>query len=130
MSDIIVPHINPRQLAKWKRRFPLHYDYVVQAFADDAQHRRGRRDLDFVLACNKRAISALVEIYDIYCLNEAERKRIRDSFRKIMARHDGRLAPYYDELHRAMRSRLREHKIMVRWGLDAPDEPRRNARHV
>ena len=126
MSDIILPLIPPRQLAKWRRRFPLHYDFVVQAFADDAQHKRGRCDLDFVLASNERAITGLVQIYDLCCLNEAERKRIRDSFRKIMARHDGRLAPYYRELHAAIRSRLREHKLMVRWGLGPPDEPRRS----
>jgi len=122
MSDII-PMIHPHQLAKWQRRFPFHYDCFVQAVADDAQQRRGRRDLDFVLACNRRAIQLMVEVYDLYC-HESERKRLRESFRKIVARHGGRLAPYYHELHRTMRSRLSEHELMVRVGLDPPDEAR------
>jgi hypothetical protein len=113
--------IHPHQLTKYQRRFPLFYDFVVQALADDRECKRGNRDLEFVLATNRHAIDALVLIYDLYCHDEAERKRVRSSFRKIVARHDGRLAPYYHELHSAIRSRLHEHKMMVRWGLDAPD---------
>jgi hypothetical protein len=116
--------MHPHELTKYQRRFPLHYHYVVQALADDREWKRGRRDLDFVIASNKRVIKALVEIYDLCCLDEAERKRIRETFRKLTARQGGRLAPYYDELHRTMRSRLREHKLMVRCGLDRPDETR------
>ena len=126
MSDI-VPMIPPHQLAKLQRRFPLHYPDFVQALADYAEARRGRCDLEFVLACNRRAINTLVEIYDMCCLDEYERRRLRESFRRIVARHAGRLAPYYDQLHRTMRSRLYEHEMMVRCGLDPPDEPRRDA---
>ena len=122
MHDI-VPMIHPHQLASWQRRFPFCYPDVVQAHADHAEWKRGRCDLDFVLACNKRAITTLVEVYDLYC-NDAERKRLRNSFRKIVARHGGRLAPYYDELHRSIRSRLSEHDLMVKHGLDPADEPR------
>jgi hypothetical protein len=114
--------IHPHQLAKLKARFKLHYHDVVQAISDYAEARRGRDDLEFVLACNRRAITTLVEIYDMSCLDEWERKRLRDSFRRIVARQGGRLAPYYHELHRTMRSRLYEHEMMVRCGLDAPDE--------
>jgi len=126
MNDII-PMIHPHQLAKMKARFKLNYPDFIQMVADDAQQRRGRCDLEFVLACNRRAIQTLVEIYDMSCLDEYERKRLRDSFRRIVARHGGRLAPYYNELHRTMRSRLYEHEMMVRCGLDPPDEPRRKA---
>jgi hypothetical protein len=122
MHDII-PMVPPHQLASWQRRFPFHYDDFVQMVADDAQAKRGRCDLEFVLECNKRAITTLVEVYDLYC-NDAERKRLRNSFRKIVARHGGRLAPYYDELHRSIRSRLSEHDLMVKHGLDPADEPR------
>jgi hypothetical protein len=123
MSDI-VPMIHPHQLAKVKARFKLHYPDFIQMVADDAQARRGRRDLEFVLACNRRAIQTLVEIYDMSCLDEWERKRLRQSFRRIVARQGGRLAPYYHELHTAIRSRLYEHDMMVRHGLDPADEPR------
>jgi hypothetical protein len=75
------------------------------------------------LACNRRAINLLVEVYDLYC-HEGERKRLRESFRRIVARNGGRLAPYYDQLYRTMRSRLSEHELMVRVGLDPPDEQR------
>jgi hypothetical protein len=122
MHDI-VPMIHPHQLASWQRRFPFCYPDVVQAHADHAEYKRGRCDLDFVLAANKRAIYALVEIYDLYS-HDNERKRLRDSFRRIVARNGGRLAPYYDDLHRAIRSRLNEHDMMVRHGLDPADEPR------
>jgi hypothetical protein len=54
--------IHPHQLAKWQRRFPFHYDCFVQLVADDAQQRRGRNDLEFVLACNRRAIQLMVEV--------------------------------------------------------------------
>jgi hypothetical protein len=126
MSDI-VPMIHPHQLAKIKARFKLHYPDYVQMLADCAEWERGRCDLEFVLECNKRAICTLVEIYDMSCLDEWERKRLRQSFRRIVARQGGRLAPYYNELHRTMRSRLKEHDLMVRCGLDPPDEPRSNA---
>ena len=123
MSDI-VPMIHPHQLAKYQRRFPLFYDFVIQALDHDREWKRGRRDLEFVLATNKHAIDALVCVYDLCCRDEVERKRVRNSFRRIVARHGGRLAPYYDDLHRAIRSRLREHEMMVRHGLDPADEPR------
>jgi hypothetical protein len=123
MTDIIVPLINPRQLTTWKRRFTFCYPDIVQAHADYAEWKRGRCDLDFVVAANERAISALVEIYDMYA-HDTERKRLRNSFRKIVARHGGRLAPYYDDLHASIRSRLKEHDLMVRHGLDPADEPR------
>jgi hypothetical protein len=119
----VVPMIHPYTLASWQRRFTFCYPDVVQAHADLAEWKRGRCDLDFVLAANKRAIYALVEIYDLYS-HDWQRKRIRNSFRKIVARHGGRLAPYYDDLHRTIQSRLREHEMMVRCGLDPADEPR------
>jgi hypothetical protein len=122
MTDVL-PLIHPHQLAKIKARFKLNYPDFIQMVADDAQQRRGRNDLEFVLACNRRAIRTLVEIYDMSCLDEYERKRLRQSFRRIVARKGGRLAPYYRELHRTMRSRLYEHEMMVRCGLDPPDEP-------
>jgi hypothetical protein len=66
----------------------------------------------------------MVELYDFQC-HEDERRRLRQSFRRIVARHGGRLAPYYNDLHRLIRSRLSEHEMMVRQGLDPPDEPMR-----
>lgn|SRR5215469_1466177 len=122
----VIPLIPPHTLASWQRRFQFCYSDVVQAHADFSEAKRGRCDLDFVLAANKRAISALVEIYDLYS-HDAERKRLRRSFRKIVARHGGRLAPYYTELHRLIRSRLYEHNMMVRCGLDPEDEPEKQS---
>ena len=79
MSDI-VPMIHPHQLASWQRRFKFCYSDVVQAHADQAEWKRGRCDLDFVIAANKRAIYALVEIYDLYS-HDNERKPLRTKSR-------------------------------------------------
>lgn len=122
MAEIImIDDARRRSVAKW-----LHNHLCDQVVADYADIKLGRRDLHFVVEANRRAIDLMVLLYDI-CANDDERKTIRDSFRQIMRRHSGRLAPYYDELHAPMRTRLREHKMYVRCGLDAPDEPRRRA---
>ena len=113
-------------LAKWRAALPLHYQLGVRVVANYAEIKLGRRDLDFVVEANRRAIDLMVLLYDL-CANDDERKDIRQRFRQIMRRHKGRLAPYYPALHAPTRTRLREHKQFVRWGLDPPDEPRRKA---
>jgi hypothetical protein len=37
------------------------------------------------------------------------------------SRRYGRLFPWWGELHEGFRTRLREHREFVRWGLDPPD---------
>jgi hypothetical protein len=115
-------------VAKWKAALPLHYQLGVQAVADYAEYQAGRRDLDFVVEANRRAVDTMVLLYDL-CANDDERKLIRNCFREIMAQPKGRLAPYYPQLHASIRTRLREHKMYARCGLDPPDEPRGRRAH-
>jgi hypothetical protein len=100
----------------------------MRTLDDYIAYKRGRRDLDFIVAASDRAIEGLCSLYDIAATPD-ERKMMRGIFREIMTRERrGRLAPFCDELHLPLRIRLREHKMYVRCGLDPPDEPRRKSR--
>jgi hypothetical protein len=117
--------ITPEKLQRWHQT--LFYSAIERSTFDFCEHVSGRRDLAFVLEANRRAIRTMIELYDLAC-NEDERKRMRASFRLLMSRRKGRLAPWWDELHFGIRVRLREHREYVRWGLDPPDEPRKRRR--
>jgi hypothetical protein len=106
-------------IAKWKAAMPLTYQLGVRSLYDYIEFKRGRRDFDFIVEATWREIEGLVVLYDIVA-NEAERKRMRKSFREIMTRR-----PIFLELYEPIRTRLREHKMFVKCGLDPPDEPRR-----
>jgi hypothetical protein len=106
-------------IAKWKAAMPLTYQLGVHSLYDYIEFKRGRRDFDFIVEAIWHEIKGLVVLYDIVA-NEAERKRMRKSFREIMTRR-----PIFLELYEPIRQRLREHKMFVRCGLDPPDEPRR-----
>ena len=111
-------------LARWKEALPLLHGNIVRTIADAKEYINGRRDLDFLVAAETRAIEGLVALYDL-AADEDGRKVMRKEFRKIMKRHRGRLAPYYPELHAPLRTRLREHKMFVICGLDPPDPDER-----
>jgi len=111
-------------LARWKEALPLLHGNIERTIADAKEYINGRRDLDFLVAAESRAIDGMVALYDL-AADEDGRKVMRKEFRKIMKRHRGRLAPYYPELHAPLRTRLREHKMFVICGLDPPDPDER-----
>jgi hypothetical protein len=121
----ILSLITPEKLQPWHQT--LFYGQIEASAFDYCEFVTGRRDLPFVLEANRRAIGTMVMLYDL-AANEGERKKIRASFRLLMARRKGRLTPWWDELHSVVRMRLREHRECVRWGLDPPDEPRKRRR--
>jgi hypothetical protein len=116
-----------QRIANWKAALPLHHWSVVRSVDDYIAYKLGRRDLDFVIEAERRAIEGLIVLYDLVATDD-EKKDMRKVFRDIMSRRRG-LAPFCDELYAPLRTRLREHKMYVRCGLDPPDEPRgkRNA---
>jgi hypothetical protein len=111
-------------LARWKEALPLLHGNIERTIADAKEYINGRRDLDFLVAAESRAIDGMVALYDL-AADEDYRKVMRKEFRQIMKRHRGRLAPYYPELHAPLRTRLREHKMFVICGLDPPDPDER-----
>jgi hypothetical protein len=61
------------RVMKWKAALPLHYRSGVRAVHDYAEYLSGRRDRDFIVAANNRAIDAMISIYDICCDEEMKR---------------------------------------------------------
>jgi hypothetical protein len=115
----IIPLAWLREVARWKAAMPLTYQLGVRSLRDYIEIKRGRRDFDFIVETTWREIEGLVVLYDIVA-NEAERKRMRKSFREIMTRQ-----PIFLELYEPIRTRLREHKMYVICGLDPPDPDER-----
>jgi hypothetical protein len=132
MSDLADLKLIPAQLHRCHERYPLQYSSIAQMTFDWLDYGLGRRDLAFVLEMNRRGLQTMCEIYDL-CASEDQRREMRRSFRTIMSnrsRRYGRLFPWWGELHAGIRTRLREHREFVRWGLDPPDEPRRGRRAI
>jgi hypothetical protein len=125
-SIVLPPADEPIEetLARWEAALPLHHGNIERTIADAIQYIHGRRDLNFLVAAEQHAIEGMVVLYDLVA-DHHYRKVMRKEFRKMMKRHRGRLAPYYPELHTPLRTRLREHKMFVLCGLDAPDPDER-----
>jgi hypothetical protein len=112
-----LPEFLDQTIANWKAKMPLTYHVNVRSLFNHIEYKRGRRDFNFIFEAMERAIEGLVVLYDLVA-NDEERKVMREAFREIMARYDATPYPY---LLAPIRTRLREHKMYVIFGLDPPD---------
>jgi hypothetical protein len=118
-EPIIVSNISPERLAKWKRRYPIHWDTVVRVFDDGAVIQRGGASPEFVREACYRIWDLFLSMYDLACPTERDKQRMRRRFRQLLAER-----PQIDWMFPHFRQRLDEHAMFVKHGMEEldPDE--------
>jgi hypothetical protein len=112
-------YIEPERLARWKRRYPIHWKHCIEAMKDGVVIERGEADPAFVHKACLRAWELLLSMYDLACPTERHRQKMRRGFRLMLAEF-----PQIDAMFPHFRQRLNEHDQWVKFGMDEldPDE--------
>ena len=115
-----IPH---ERLAKWKKRYPIHWREILEMLIADEVLQRGGADPKLSLLACYETWELMLGIYDLASPTERIKQVWRRKFRELLAEH-----PCIDEMFPAFRWRLNEHERWVKQGLDAldPDERRLN----
>jgi len=118
MNEPII-YVEPERLAKWKRKFPIHWRTAIEAMKDDVVIQRGDADPAFVRKACLRTWGLMLSMYDLACPTERHRQKMRRGFRRLLAEF-----PFIDTMFPDFRQRLNEHDQWVKFGMDEldPDE--------
>jgi hypothetical protein len=118
-QPIIVVNISPERLAKWKRRYPIHWRWILDMLEADEIIQRGGAHPRFTLLACYRTWELMLSMYDLACPTERDRQDWRRRFRLLLAEH-----PILEKVFPAFRWRLNEHDNWVKYGMDEldPDE--------
>ena len=118
MSEPII-YVSPEKLARWKRKFPIHWQRGLKVIGDNAIIRSGKASPAFVHEACLRAWDTLLSMYDLACPTERHRQKMRRGFRLMLAEF-----PIIETLYPHFRQRLGEHDMFVKQGLEPldPDE--------
>ena len=112
-------HITPEKLARWKRKYPIHWQPFLELLEADAIIKRGDASPEFVRKACYRTWKLFLSMYDLACRTEKDRQGMRRRFRQLLAE-----CPQTDRYFPHFRQRLNEHKMFVKHGLEPldPDE--------
>jgi hypothetical protein len=118
MDDPII-YIEPERLAKWKRRYPIHWRWILDMLEADEIIQRGGAHPGFIRLACYRTWELFLSMYDLACRTEKDRQGMRRRFRQLLAE-----CPQTDRYFPHFRQRLNEHKMFVKHGLEPldPDE--------
>ena len=118
MPDPII-YFSPDQLARFKRRYPIHWREILNMIEADAIIQRGGAHPKFVVMSCYRIWELMLGIYDMASPTERHRQGWRRSFREMLAKD-----PNLEKMFPAFRWRLQEHDGWVKYGFDEldPDE--------
>ena len=125
MDDPII-YFSPDQLARFKKRYPIHWREILNMIEADAIIKRGAAHPRFtVLACY-RLWEMMLGLYDMASPTERHKQGLRRHFREMLAED-----PNLEKMFPAFRWRLNEHDQWVKHGFDEldPDEIERG-RHA
>ena len=112
-------YISPERLAKWKRRYPIHWQSYLEMLEADAIIQRGGASPEFIRKACYRTWELFLSMYDLACRTEKDRQNMRRRFRQLLAE-----CPQTDRYFPHFRQRLNEHDQWVKYGMDEldPDE--------
>jgi hypothetical protein len=119
MDNDPIIYFSPDQLARFKRRYPIHWREILNMIEADAMIRRGGAHPRFVVLASYRLWELMLGIYDMASPTERHRQGWRKSFREMLADN-----PSLERMFPAFRWRLEEHDGWVKYGMDDldPDE--------
>src|SRR6516165_957059 len=119
MDDLLLNQIPPERLAKWKKRYPIHWREIVEVLAAGEIIQRGGADPKFRMLSAYQTWELMLELYDMASPTEQLRQGWRRKFRELLAEH-----PLVEDWFPAFRWRLNEHDQWVKHGMDEldPDE--------
>src|SRR6516162_9695789 len=106
--DKPIIYIEPERLARWKRRYPIHWRTAIEAMEDDVIIQRGGATPEFIEKACLRTWKLLLEMYDMACPTERHRQKMRRSFRLLLAEF-----PVIETMFPHFRQRLNEHDQWV-----------------
>lgn|SRR5262249_38083104 len=115
-EPILISDISPERLARWKRRYPVHWHEILQVFHDDALIRRGGADWEFRRKACDRVLRLCIELYDMACPTDKHKQDLRRRFRLLLREY-----PSIDLFNRGFQQRLSEHEGWVAQGMEEPD---------
>ena len=123
MPDPII-YFSPDQLARFKRRYPIHWREILDMIEADAIIQRGGAHPRFTLLACYRIWELMLGLYDMASPTEQHRQDWRRSFREMLAEQ-----PSLERMFPAFRWRLNEHDNWVKHGFDEldPDEIERGS---
>jgi hypothetical protein len=123
MPDPII-HFSPEQLARFKRRYPIHWREILDMIEAEAIINSGGAHPRFTRLACYRLWELMLGLYDLASPTERHRQGLRRSFREMLAED-----PNLEKMFPAFRWRLNEHDQWVKHGFDEldPDERGRNA---
>jgi hypothetical protein len=118
MPELLIS-ISPERLARWKRRYPIHWREMIEMLEADEIIKRGAAHPRFTRLACYRTWELMLSMYDLASPTERHRQSWRRSFREMLAEH-----PIIEEMFPAFRWRLNEHDQWVKHGFDTldPDE--------
>jgi len=116
-EPIIVSNIDPERMARWKRRYPVHWQQFLRILDDEAVFRRGGADPEFLWEACDRCMRLFISMYDLACPTERDRAKLRRRFRLMLGEH-----PCIEKLWPIFRWRLDEHERWVQSGIEELDE--------
>jgi hypothetical protein len=123
MPDPII-HFSPEQLARFKKRYPIHWREMLNMIEAEAIINSGGAHPRFtVLACY-RLWEMMLGMYDMASPTERHKQGWRRQFREMLAED-----PNLEKMFPAFRWRLNEHDQWVKYGFDEldPDEIERGS---
>ena len=117
MDEPII-YIEPERLARWKRRYPIHWHQILDMLEADAIIKRGGAHPRFIRLTCYRTWELFLSMYDL-ATPEKDKPKMRRRFRQLLAE-----CPQTDRYFPHFRQRLNEHKMFVKHGLEPldPDE--------
>ena len=117
--DDLLTHIPPEHLARWKKRYPIHWRDILEVLIDgEIIQRHGANPKHRLLACY-RTWDLMLSMYDLASPTERVKQGWRRSIRELLAEH-----PIVEDVYPSFRWRLNEHDHLVRSGMEDgdPDE--------
>jgi hypothetical protein len=116
-NDLLI-HIPPERLARWKKRYPIHWREMIDMLEADLIIQRGGAPPRFIVQACYRTWELFLGMYDL-ATPEKDKPKTRWRFRQLLAEY-----PQTDKYFPHFRQRLGEHAMFVKHGMEEldPDE--------